>query len=219
MLNGMCPSPPLMPWIPKKLREYYKGKEKDPEKWENGWKKDKAGFANTYVEMLSKDLKKTSLKISSDDPDSKYKMIVRPMKLKTGTPVRYSSIEMKIHVIDMATNEEVAVLHVPEVRGVQWGMTTPTGYDVNVAIRYSAKVFSKFSRIRSPGNESDSRGHFVSFGLQVSAQDSPEISWQARSRVLRMDFSFLKLIHRDGFVDKNASNVQVTPIQILRRVE
>ena len=125
--------------------EYYKGKEKDPEKWENGWKKDKAGFANTYVEMLSKDLKKTKLKISSDDPDSKYKMIVRPMKVKTGTPVRYSSIEMKIHIIDMATDEEVAVLHVPEVRGVQWGMTTPTmGMTVNVAIMYSSKFFSKF---------------------------------------------------------------------------
>ncbi len=125
--------------------EYYTKKEKDPEKWLNGWKKDKAGFLNTYVEMLARDFKKTRLKFSSDDPDSKYKMIVRPMKIVTGTPVRYSGIELKLHVIDMATQEEVAVIHVPQVRGVQWGPMTPTaGLTVNMAVATSARFFSKF---------------------------------------------------------------------------
>ena len=125
--------------------EYNKGKEKDPEKWENGWKKDKAGFLNAYVESLSRDLKKTKLKVSSDDPESKYKMILRPNKIKTGTPMRYSSIEMKIHVIDMATQEEVAIIFVPEVTGTKWSMMTPTlGMTVNFAVVYSARFLSKY---------------------------------------------------------------------------
>ncbi|MBP6390803.1 MAG: hypothetical protein KA175_10645 [Flavobacteriales bacterium] len=125
--------------------DYYKGKEKDPEKWENGWKKDKAGFLNAYVESLARDLKKTKLKVSSDDPESKYKMIVRPMKMKTGTPMRYSAIEMKLHVIDMASQEEVAIIHVPEVMGVKWSMMTPTlGMTVNYAVVYSARYMAKF---------------------------------------------------------------------------
>lgn len=125
--------------------EYNKGKAKDPEKWENGWKKDKAAFLTRYVETMSKDLKKTKLKVSSDDPDSKYKMILKPNKIKTGTPVRYSSVEMKISVVDMATQEEVAVLHVVEVKGVKWEFTTPTmGITVSMALMNSARVLDKF---------------------------------------------------------------------------
>lgn len=125
--------------------DYHMGKDKDPANWENGWKKDKAGFLNTWVNTLSRSLKSTKLKVSSDDPDSKYKMILRPNKIKTGTPVRYSTVEMKIHVIDMATQEEVAIIHVPEVRGTQWSMYTPTlGTTVNVALMNSSAFLGKY---------------------------------------------------------------------------
>ena len=125
--------------------QYNKGKAKDPEKWENGWKTDKASFLTRYVETMSRELKKTSLKVSSDDPDSKYKMILKPDKIHTGTPVRYSSVEMKISVVDMATQEEVAILHVADVRGVEWGMMTPTvGMTVSMAMMNSAHVLDKF---------------------------------------------------------------------------
>lgn len=125
--------------------EFNKGKEKDPEKWENGWKQDKASFLTNYVEMLSRDLKKTPLKISTDDPDSKYKMILRPTRITTATPFRYSSVEMKIHVLDMATQEEVAIIHVPNIVGTKWSMMTPTmGMTVNIALVGSARYLSKY---------------------------------------------------------------------------
>lgn len=125
--------------------EYNMGKEKDPTKWENGWKQDKAGFLNAWVNQMARSLKKTQLKVSSDDPDSKYKMILRPNKIKTGTPVRYSAVEMKIHVYDMATQEEVAIIHVPEIRGTQWSIYTPTmGMTVNMAIIQSAGFLAKY---------------------------------------------------------------------------
>jgi len=125
--------------------QYHKEKKKNPEdakKWEDGWKKDKASFGEFYVEYLRKKLKKAPATFNLDDPKSDYKMIVEPMHIETGTPIKYSSFETKLKFIETASGEEVAVIYIPGVRGQQQGPMSPTtGMRVKYSIMLSANMF------------------------------------------------------------------------------
>jgi hypothetical protein len=126
--------------------EYKKSKkEKGADTWEQDWNNDKKNFLTSYVEQLARATKKTSLKFSQDDPSSKYKMVLRPNHIETGNPMKYSSVEMKAHIYDMATNEEVAIIHVVPSRGAQMGPMTPTvGMRVNYAMMGSAQMMAAY---------------------------------------------------------------------------
>lgn len=114
-------------------------------KWEAGWKKDKAGFAESYVAYLQRKLKKLPATFNLDDPSSDYKMLVEPMHIQTGTAIKYSSFETKIKFYKTGSDEEIAVHYYPGVRGVQQGPMTPTtGMRVTYSIGQSAAMFIKY---------------------------------------------------------------------------
>jgi len=125
--------------------DYKTKKAKDPAKWKKGWKKDKINFANTYMMGLNRKFKKTGLVFNDDDPDSKYKMVYRPVHIETGNPMKKSSIKGKLHFYDMETGEEIAILYMPPAYGEQMGPSTPTvGIRLNACLYYSATALAKF---------------------------------------------------------------------------
>lgn len=132
--------------------EFNKKKKKnaaDAKKWEDGWKKNKNDFGEVYTEYIGKKLKKTSLTFNMDDPESDYKLIVEPMHIETGSPVKYSSVETKLIFIETATGEEKAVIYVPPSRGVQMGPMSPTsGMRVQIALVQSAAMFAKYCKAK-----------------------------------------------------------------------
>lgn len=124
-----------------------KSKSKKPgaaKKWEAGWKKDKAAFAENYVATLQRKLKKLPATFNLDDPSSDYKMVIEPMHIQTGTPIKYSSFETKLKFYKSGSDEEVAVHYYPGVRGLQMGPMSPTsGMRVSYSMLQSATMFIK----------------------------------------------------------------------------
>jgi hypothetical protein len=120
-----------------------KKKEKADE-WEKDWQNDKKNLVPYYQEFLSSRLKNLEASFNVDDPDSDYKMVIRPSHVDTGSPVKYSSIEMRIHVLDKE-GKEVAIIAVPMVRGAQMGPMTPTiGMRLKMALANSGNLLAKF---------------------------------------------------------------------------
>lgn len=118
---------------------------KEADKWEAAWDKDKAGFVEYYLEFLSKKCKKFPASFNIDDPDSDYKMVVQPIHIETGTPVKKSSVETKIFFFDTKSNEQVAEHYMPKSQGTQMGPMSPTtGMRVKVALAGSASIFAKY---------------------------------------------------------------------------
>ncbi|MCT4622213.1 MAG: hypothetical protein N4A46_01225 [Schleiferiaceae bacterium] len=128
--------------------EYKRKKEKsrsEADKWEKAWNKDKEDFGEYYGEVLRKATKKYPASFNIDDPESDYKMVVQPIHIETGTPIKYSSIETKLIFTEIASGEEVAVIYIPASRGLQMGPMSPTtGYRVKAAAAGSAKMIAKF---------------------------------------------------------------------------
>lgn len=128
--------------------EYKRSKKKDKkdaDKWEADWKKDTEGILEYYQEYLDKKCKKYPATFNIDDPDSDYKMVVQPIHIQTGTPVKKSSIETKLIFYKMDTNEEVATIYVAESDGVQMGPMSPTtGMRVRYSFGTSAALFAKY---------------------------------------------------------------------------
>ena len=128
--------------------DYKRSKEKkksEADKWERDWNKDKENFLEFFEEYLSKQCKKYPASFNIDDPDSDYRMVVEPVHIETGNPVKYSSVETKIYWYDVKTGEEVAEHYIPASKGAQMGPMSPTtGYRVQIALAGTAKMFAKY---------------------------------------------------------------------------
>ena len=110
-----------------------------------GWNKDKDGFIESYNEYIGKYCKKMPSTFNIDDPDSDYKMVVQPIHIETGNPMKYSSVETKLIFTETSTGEEKAVIYVVQSRGAQMGPMTPTsGMRVQAALGGSASLFAKY---------------------------------------------------------------------------
>lgn len=124
---------------------YKKKKAKDPEKWEQGWEKDKKNFGNYYIEALKRKCKKLPCSFNDDDPESDYKVVVKPVHLETGNPIKKSSVEVKMHFYKNGEETEAAVIHIPKTYGVQQGpMSATVGQRMVITFNNSALVFAKF---------------------------------------------------------------------------
>ncbi len=124
--------------------KYAKSKKDKPEEFEASWEKDKKNLLINYQEFLASKMKKSELNFNVDDPDSEYKMIIRPTHVDTGSPIKYSSFMAKIYILDKA-GKEVAIIGVPRVRGAQLSYMTPTvPIRIRIAMTSSANMFLKF---------------------------------------------------------------------------
>lgn len=128
--------------------KYKRGKEKntkEADKWEAAWKKDTESLLEYYQEYINKKCKKYPASFNIDNPKSEYKMVVQPIHIQTGTPIKGSSVETKLIFYKMDSNEEVAQVYIAESDGVQMGPMSPTtGMRVKIAFANSAAMFAKY---------------------------------------------------------------------------
>tara|TARA_B100000508_G_C11465730_1_gene282276 strand:+ start:4599 stop:5168 length:570 start_codon:yes stop_codon:yes gene_type:complete len=119
--------------------------QEEADKWKNAWENDKKSFVEYFGNTISGKTKKYPATFNIDNLEADYKLIVQPVHIGTGTPVKSSSFECKFIFINSKTKEEEAVIYCPKTSGSQAGpMSSSMAGRVNLAMLYTINNFSKY---------------------------------------------------------------------------